>query len=109
MHPHPAGICILHQPPDIAVLAGPDMLDCETADADVGIFPAQPLELVQAPGSVPNRNALLPRSASSRALLKLYSVIADDGIHIQLEEVLDAVPVDKLICLLGYPVSIYRL
>ena len=95
MHPHPAGVCILHQPPDIAVLAGPDMLDCEAADADVGILPAQPLELVQAPGPVPDGDAPLPCLSFQLGPHAPYSVIADDCIHIQLKEVLDAVLVDE--------------
>ena len=72
------------------------MLDCEAADADIGIIPAQALKLVQTTGAVPDRNALLSRLCFKTRSHAFYSVIAYDGIHIQLEEILHVVAVDKV-------------
>ena len=96
MHPHPTRICILHQATDIAVLAGLYVLDCEAADADIGIIPTQALELVQTTGAVPDRNTLLFCLCFKAHSHAFYSVITYDGIHIQLEEMLHVVAVDKV-------------
>lgn len=96
MHPHPAGVRILHQPFDVAVLAGLNVLDCEATDADIGIVPAQAFEFVKAAGAVSDWNALLARLSFKAGSHALYDVIAYDDIYVQLEEVLHIVAVDEV-------------
>ena len=54
------------------------------------------LELVQTTGAVPDRNALLSCLCFKARSHAFYSVITYDGIHIQLEEMLHVVAVDKV-------------
>ena len=85
------------------------MLDCEAADADIGIVPAQALELVKAAGAVPDGNALLARFGFKAGSHALYRIITYDDIYVQLEEVLHVVAVDEVDIPAQVPVPIHWL